>query len=55
MLNKYEPHADLYGVLPHQDLSAIREFEHDRKPICPSEVMAVKGQSLDYFGITLLV
>lgn len=35
---------NLCGVLPHQDLSAIGKFEHDRKPISPSKVMAVKGK-----------
>lgn len=30
--------------MPHHDLSAIRKFEYDRKPICPSKVMAVKDK-----------
>lgn len=42
-LAKYKlVNVNLSRVLPHQDLSAIREFEHNRKPICPNKFMAVK-------------
>lgn len=43
-MNNSKLYAHLCGVVPHQDLSAIREFEHNRKPIRPSKVMAVKEE-----------
>lgn len=41
-LNRYKPYVHLTGVAPYQDLSAIREFEQNRKPIRPGNVMTVK-------------
>lgn len=43
-LVKYKLYVNLSCALPHRDLCAIREFEHNRKPICPNNFMAVKEE-----------
>ena len=49
-LIKNEPCVTVYEFLPHQDLSAIREFEHDRKSIHTSKEMAAKDQLFIILG-----